>query len=344
MECYVTVGLLPEEEEDQSESDLSEAADTKPSNPSGSNPGPPADPDPNPGSEIIPPPNMSTNTNNSIDVRKPDAFNGNKEKSSQFLAQVQIYILGNEEKFPNSKKKIIFMISYMNLGDAKCWANLEFKEQVEEQLRQDSLMSTQRTEEALETPWKWSDFLTSFHSWFDDIGLIERSYNQLKAFEVKRMKNMSEYVSKFRTLIAKAKITEEKTLVFLFSCGLSPIYYNRIRNNHVPTPDTIDRWYELAELYYIEYQGRLNKGRDYSEDTQRSRPSPRFGRTPFKRGRVSNHVLVRLSEAERHEKNLCFYCKKPGHMSRECPKKTNVTYYSTWTNHFLLPIVRLSFI
>lgn len=257
-----------------------------------------------------------SNANNSIEVRKPDAFDGNKEKSSQFLAQVQMYILGNEEKFPNEKKKIIFMISYMNLGDAKFWADLEFKDRIDQQVRQEALSASDRAES--ESPWVWKTFLESFHARFDDVGLLERSYAELKAMGDRPMENISEYVSKFRTLIAKAEITEEKTKVFLFSQGLSPAYYIRIRNNHVPAPTTAERWYEIAEQYYIEYQGRKTKGRGNSEDPRR--PQPYQGRPPFQR-RVPRRVQARVSEAETREKNLCFYCEKPGHVARDCPNK-----------------------
>ena len=311
---------LPKEEPGEEPVEEAKPGGSKPIDPPPSNPPPPGPPeDPSePSDEEDTEDSGDMSNGNGFEIRKPDPFDGDKSKSSQFLMQVQMYILGNEEKFSNDKKKIIFMISYMAIGDAKYWAELEFLNRHQEETRQLSLTSSELVGQTIVEPWNWNTFLQSFHQRFDDIGLKERSYNELQAFEKAPLSNVSEYVSKFQMLVVRAEIHEDNVQIRLFSRGLLPKYFYRIRNNHVPPPEKISRWYELAEQYYVEEQTRPRQ-----DTTDRIRAFPRFrGRFPPRRG-TPNRVQARALETDNHNQDPrpCFICNKEGHWARNCPER-----------------------
>ena len=119
-------------------------------------------------------------------------------------------------------------------------------------------------------------------------------------------------------LVVRAEIHEDNVQIRLFSRGLLPKYFYRIRNNHVPPPEKISRWYELAEQYYVEEQTRPRQ-----DTTDRIRAFPRFrGRFPPRRG-TPNRVQARALETDNHNQDPrpCFIYNKEGHWARNCPER-----------------------
>ena len=52
-------------------------------------------------------------------LKKPDAFDGNQRKVDDFIHACDLFFEGSPDKdFPTDKQKIIFILSYMNTGEA----------------------------------------------------------------------------------------------------------------------------------------------------------------------------------------------------------------------------------
>src|ERR1700678_3335728 len=72
---------------------------------------------------------MSTapNTNNpsngfkEINLNKPEAFNGSRDKFRKFLQDVELYMDVNYKVYNNDLTKIAFVLLFMNAGSAATW-------------------------------------------------------------------------------------------------------------------------------------------------------------------------------------------------------------------------------
>ena len=55
-------------------------------------------------------------------LKKPDPFDGNRRKVDDFIHACNLFFEGSPDKdFPTNKQKIIFILSYMNTGEALHW-------------------------------------------------------------------------------------------------------------------------------------------------------------------------------------------------------------------------------
>jgi hypothetical protein len=54
-------------------------------------------------------------------LKTPTPFSGKREDLQKFLQEVKIYLLANEDTYPNDMDKILFILSYMSEGDANSW-------------------------------------------------------------------------------------------------------------------------------------------------------------------------------------------------------------------------------
>jgi hypothetical protein len=54
-------------------------------------------------------------------LNTPTPFTGKREDLRKFLQEVKIYLLANKDVYPTDLDKVLFVISYMNEGDANSW-------------------------------------------------------------------------------------------------------------------------------------------------------------------------------------------------------------------------------
>ena len=54
-------------------------------------------------------------------LKKPTPFHGDKKLIKKFIQECDLYILGNLKDFPNDDSKVIFILSYMDDGEAEKW-------------------------------------------------------------------------------------------------------------------------------------------------------------------------------------------------------------------------------
>ena len=54
-------------------------------------------------------------------LKKLTPFHGDRRLIKKFLQECELYIIGNTKDFPDDASKVIFILSYMNDGEAEKW-------------------------------------------------------------------------------------------------------------------------------------------------------------------------------------------------------------------------------
>ena len=54
-------------------------------------------------------------------LKKLTPFHGDRKLVKKFIQECDLYIIGNSKDFPTDESKVIFILSYMDDGEAKKW-------------------------------------------------------------------------------------------------------------------------------------------------------------------------------------------------------------------------------
>ena len=237
-----------------------------------------------------------------LKLGQPTTFNGDLTKARGWFNNAQLYLLVNKETYNDDDRKIAFTLSFMREGSAALWALTEME------------AAFKRNPPSFRS---WGDFLNRFSTSF----ILENTKDQAIAWmtmtKVDKKTPLLEYISQFKNNAALSKINNEDVLINFFSRGIPPTLMRRIYGMDT-VPTTIDKWYQQT-LHFQHVWKKTN-------EIAKGRPPP------FQNGQQNNgHKkhdpnamdidAVQLSEQERDrcfKDNLCFKCKKPGHMSRFC--------------------------
>ena len=182
-------------------------------------------PEPKPNTEIEEPiMAQPTGTMTTMDVdhegksylKKPDAFDGNRRKVDDFIHACDLFFEGSPDKdFPTDKQKIIFILSYMNTGEALRWR----KNYIETIVKQ------------TDGTYRWPDketFLKAFRAAFLNEDEKEESIRKLDNI-YQGNKTAEEYVNEFRLTVSKAGLpTDNDMMIRTFRKGLNKALATRI--------------------------------------------------------------------------------------------------------------------
>ena len=250
-----------------------------------------------------------------IRINNPTEFDGSREHLNAFIQDCHLYLALNEETYNDNDKRIIFILSYMTKGTAKAW---------KEAFVHDALSQDPPT---FGTYKNFLEILKKAFAAADVEGDARASLRQLRQGNG----TVDDYISQFRILAGRARISDNTTLIEYFMEGLNVGILQKIFSQSA-IPKRIDEWYEQTSKYDAQYRRIkeiLGRRRGVSTTTTTSQTKKTFTPRYTNTSRDPNAMDVdkmTVEERKRHmEENRCFNCHKIGHRAKDCRQKKQGT-------------------
>lgn len=258
----------------------------------------------------------STSSKTRKELKTPTPFSGKREDLRKFLQEVKIYLLANGDLYTSDQDKILFVLSYMSEGDANSW--------------KEEFFDTKEQTEPLD--------LGTYDALIKQIVKDFSPYDAPKdaIYEMKELKMgntpVEEHVSKFKMLVTKSKLAKNDAVAEYFRETLPVPLQTKILSLSDP-PTTLDGWYEWAvklQNNFLRMRSAISKtqarGGNLSSNTNKkpkgNEPRRFFFRREEKDPNAMDVDAMTMEERDEMMKaGLCFRCKKPGHVSRNCPNR-----------------------
>ena len=127
-----------------------------------------------------------------LKLSPPKAFTGKRDELNNFLQDVYLYLEVNDEIYNNNKKKIAYVLSFMNDGDVKSW-----KGQFLSDARKDSGLN-------LGT---WDQFKKDLKAAFQPFDAPGDALEQLTSLKMGNSL-IEDHIAHYKILLAKSKVPE----------------------------------------------------------------------------------------------------------------------------------------
>ena len=237
-----------------------------------------------------------------LKLGQPSTFNGDPTRARGWFNNAQLYLLVNKDIYNDNDRKIAFALSFMREGPAELWALTETE------------ATFKRNPPSFGT---WNNFLDRFTASF----ILENTKDQVIVWmmttKVDKKTPLLEYISQFKNSTALSGINNEDVLINFFSRGIPPTLMKRIYGMDT-VPTTIEKWYQQT----LRFQHVWEK----TNEIAKGRPPPfQYGQQNNVHKKRNPNAMdidaIQLSEQERNrcfKNNLCYKCKKPGHVSKFC--------------------------
>ena len=194
----------------------------------------------------------------------------------------------------------------------------------------------------------WNMFLRDFQLAFTDTTKVQSVHQELLDLKMKPG-DLDSYISSFEHLCTCAGWGADNTgTIMLFKKGLTNGLHCTVLEKTTPRPDTLHRWFEATHKQY-ELWAEIKASLGGSLTKPQSEPPKWHANTsgggggtrgtnnawcyhPWQGVRKEDHMdidaamLATIAAEEKQkllEEGRCFNCKKLGHVSQNCPTKTN---------------------
>jgi len=266
-------------------------------------------------------------TKGSLKGSPPTKFDRDRKMAKKFLNDFKTY------KFLNRKNEtmkipancVALALTFIKGEHIQDWAH-EMMKNMEDRL-ESTLNPMLETNE-----YHWDYFEDAFRDTFTDTSEREDADNKLQNLCMKEG-NLDQYVAEFNRLVNLAERNDEtRGLIPLFQQGL-PYGLAQSCMNQSKWPETIHQWQAVAREENKQYVIKKNLGLARSSKDGKDRKQQ--WKAALKNKLRDNSIPMEVDATQttrrpltEHQEKLkkegrCFHCEAQGHMSRECPKRTN---------------------
>ena len=245
----------------------------------------------------------------------PKAYSGDRNQYQAFRDSIELFFLVND-KFSSDDKKIAFILSLLNNGEAQTWRT--------------NYLRKQRTNGLLTFP-LFSEFLAELDKTF------KRKHEEDEAlFNLNQMKQLPKEdadtaITRFKeqASLAGVSLTDQPRLAIDYLRSvLHPSLVDKISLN-IDEPKTFEEWADLAVRYDNTWRKsqllKATRGppRNNFGNFNRGNLRP-FARTPRRDPNAMDVDAITTDKRTQLMKSgSCFICEKQGHRANECPENRN---------------------
>ena len=169
-----------------------------------------------------------------VKMNLPKSFTGKRTELKRFLQDCQVYLMINRDIYDDDDKKIAFVLSFMNEGDAGAWKEELVSRALDEadERGDDLLFGTFRA---------FKESLTESFSPYNAPG------DALDEMRTRKMGDLpiDEHIAKFKILVTNSGLKESAVVVDFFRETLPTPLQRQILCCNQP-PEMMKEWYEKA--------------------------------------------------------------------------------------------------
>jgi hypothetical protein len=141
-----------------------------------------------------------------LHYKSPPDFDGNQEKFDQWIAQCGLYLLGNHQLYDDNTKKITFILSCMNTGEANYW----MQDYLQHYYNTDDNTPVDRHNKGyVETYNQFTARLQTAFSPADEPAFTRQALRMMKQGNLP----IEEFNANFRITTAKARVNDDTQLI-----------------------------------------------------------------------------------------------------------------------------------
>src|SRR5271154_7057378 len=190
-----------------------------------------------------PGPEPQRNDLKEIKLNPPKPFTGKQTELKKFTQDVTVYLSMNSHLYDTDQKKIAFVLSFMNDGDAASWKEEYLERRIEEaDERGDDLN--------FGTFQNFKKAITASFSPYDAPG---DALDEMRRLRMTSDTSMDEHVAKFKILVTRSGLSGNTAVQDFFRETLFPSLQRHILCCDNP-PATLDDWYKKASQYHANYK------------------------------------------------------------------------------------------
>jgi hypothetical protein len=161
-------------------------------------------------------------------------YDGNKDRSSNWLFQVSAYLRINMDSYDTDKKRIILTLSLMNKGTAARWAEV-FYQNAFSAIQQVAAIPANPATGTPAVPARttnipdfggWDDFCILFKKAFSPVDLKAGAMLSLTSWKMRKGTYVSDHIATMNMFIARAQVTEDLVKTTFLLSSLEPEFHN----------------------------------------------------------------------------------------------------------------------
>ena len=160
---------------------------------------------------------------------------------NRFVMSCMAHLMVNKDIYQTDEKKIGFILSLLNEGEAGAWKEQFIQEAFDEAATNGTAEMTFGT---------FFDFLKRLKESFQPHNDAADTLTQLRALKYKLGENIDKHITKFRMCLARTKLDktdESQAMIEFFKETLPPQLLQRIYRGET-IPGTLSGWYKKAAL------------------------------------------------------------------------------------------------